>query len=100
MDAIPLGSPDNKKPLMQRRMKGFIPVCQARSAYCPIRFDAGFKTVAKAGLLAFGSFYSPRLPISHQPETVVSQISSPITAAGPLPILTGFPVRPMTGTFT
>ena len=48
----------------------------------------------KAGLLALGSAYFLRLPISFVDETVALQISSPITAAGPLPNFTGFPIKP------
>ena len=47
----------------------------------------------KAGLLAFGSTYSPPLPVSLLPKQWYWQISSPITAAGPLPICTGFPIK-------
>ena len=54
----------------------------------------GLTAFTKAGFLAFGSFYSLRLPVSFNLETVAMQISSPITAAGPLPIPTGFPIKP------
>jgi hypothetical protein len=49
--------------------------------------------IGKAGLLAFGSLYYLRLPTRLQPASGSLQISSPITAAGPLPILTGFPFK-------
>ena len=54
----------------------------------------GSTAFTKAGFLALGSFYSLRLPVSFYLETVAMQISSPITAAGPLPILTEFPIKP------
>ena len=43
----------------------------------------------QAGLLAPGSSYSPRLPVTH--DSGLMWVSSPDTAAGPLPIFTGFP---------
>ncbi len=45
----------------------------------------------QAGLLAHGSPYSPVLPISKRQW--FHRISSPLTAAGPLPIFTGFPIK-------
>jgi hypothetical protein len=48
---------------------------------------------AQAGLLTFGSFYRLRLPIPLKQASGILQLSSPITAAGPSPILTEFPVR-------
>jgi hypothetical protein len=50
--------------------------------------------VFKAGLLALGSSYFPHLPIPLKPNSGIVQISSPITAAGPLPVFTGFPIKP------
>ncbi len=51
----------------------------------------GFTKRHQAGLLAHGSAYSPVLPISKRQWFY--RISSPFTAAGPLPILTGFPIK-------
>jgi len=48
----------------------------------------------KAGLLTPGSSYFLRLPTRLKPNSGISQISFPVTAAGPLPILTGFPIMP------
>ena len=45
----------------------------------------------QAGLLAHGSAYSPVLPISKRQW--FHRISSPFTAAGPLPNFTGFPIK-------
>lgn len=39
------------------------------------------------------------LPVSFGHEAVALQISSPITAAGPLPISTGFPIKPQWAPF-
>jgi hypothetical protein len=47
-----------------------------------------------AGLLAFGSAYLPRLPNRPCRSVASKRLSSPITAAGPLPISTGFPIKP------
>ena len=46
----------------------------------------------QASLLALGSSYYPRLPIHQRTmaDSGISWISSPITAAGPHPFLTGF----------
>jgi len=54
---------------------------------------------AQAGLLTLGSPYLPPLPISgsaycRTPDSGYLRLSSPITAAGPSPILTGFPYKP------
>jgi hypothetical protein len=46
---------------------------------------------AQAGLLTFGSSYRPHLPSLS--ASGILQLSSPITAAGPSPILTGFPLK-------
>jgi hypothetical protein len=48
----------------------------------------------QAGLLALGSFYSPPLPVLEIAlmDSGLARLSSPITAAGPRPSLTGFPV--------
>jgi len=48
----------------------------------------------KAGLLTPGSSYFLRLPTRLKPNSGISQISFPVTAAGPLPIFTGFPIMP------
>jgi len=48
--------------------------------------------VFQAGLLTLGSFYSPRLPVRLGPDSGLLRCSSPITAAGPSPNLTGFPI--------
>ena len=59
------------------------------------------RTIARAaGFLTLGSLYSPRLPIPLQRNSGLLRLSSPITAAGPLPTSTGFPVQPGTGTQT
>ncbi len=51
---------------------------------------------AQAGLLAYGLSYFLRLPIPFGGRTVDhQQISYPITAAGPLPFFTGFPIKQM-----
>ncbi len=52
----------------------------------------------QAGLLTRGSSYLPRLPILRLQNSDILRFSSPLTAAGPSPILTGFPVRPKYGT--
>ncbi len=49
------------------------------------------KTAVQAGLLTLGSFYRLRLP--GITASGMLQLSFPITAAGPSPTLTGFPVR-------
>jgi hypothetical protein len=54
----------------------------------------GCGTAAWAGLLTLGSTYSPRLPLPMIQDSGLLRLSSPITAAGPLPILTGFPIVP------
>ena len=46
--------------------------------------------MAQAGLLTLGSFYRLRLP--GNPASGLVQLSSPITAAGPSPDFTGFPL--------
>lgn len=48
----------------------------------------------QAGFLTLGSTYSLRLPTLMHQSSGTWQISSPITAAGPLPISTGFPIKP------
>ncbi len=48
----------------------------------------------KAGLLTLGSLYFLHLPARFIPCSDISQGLSPITAAGPLPIFTGFPIKP------
>lgn len=48
----------------------------------------------KAGLLAPGSSEVLHLPNPLLQESGLSQISSPVTAAGPLPNSTGFPIKP------
>jgi len=45
----------------------------------------------QAGLLTYGSSYRLRLPV--QLNSGSSQLSSPITAAGPSPICAGFPIE-------
>ena len=47
-----------------------------------------------AGLLAYGSHYSPRLPLPNFRKSGIMQLSSPITAAGPQRIFTVFPSGP------
>ena len=47
-----------------------------------------------AGLLASGSTYFPLLPTRLLPDSGLSRSSSPVTAAGPHPIFTGFPIKP------
>ena len=46
-----------------------------------------------AGLLTYGSPYSPRLPVSNVINSGVVRISSPNTAAGLSPIPTEFPIK-------
>jgi hypothetical protein len=74
--------------------EGLHPAYLTLSISCRTPSIVSFTAFSKAGLLAFGSIYSLRLPVSFQLATVVLQISSPITAAGPLPTLTGFPIKP------
>ena len=79
--------------------EGLHPAFLALSMYYRTPSIGGLTAFTKAGFLAFGSFYFLRLPVSFNLETVAMQISSPITAAGPLPISTGFPIKPHKGTF-
>jgi len=58
-----------------------------------------------AGLLTFGSIYSPRLPIRHLKKLTdlggdqwLLRLSYPNTAAGPYRISTGFPIKPQSET--
>jgi hypothetical protein len=74
--------------------EGLHPAFLALSMYYRTPSIGGLTAFTKAGFLAFGSFYFLRLPVSFNLETVAMQISSPITAAGPLPIPTGFPIKP------
>jgi hypothetical protein len=46
----------------------------------------------QAGLLTLDSIYRLRLPILKM-DSDIMQLSSPITAAGPSPIYTGFPIK-------
>ena len=50
-------------------------------------------TLVQAGLLTHGSSYRPHLPDGRLPSVAFLRLSSPITAAGPSPISTGFPFR-------
>ena len=75
-------------------MKGCTQLTWPYRIYRQAHSIVGITAFAKAGLLALGSFYSLRRPVSFKLETVALQILSPITAAGPLPILTGFPIKP------
>src|SRR6056297_2388867 len=58
--------------------------------FCPAVPRTDATTNDKAGLLAFGSIYCPRLPTAVGGSGCL-RMSSPITAAGPLPFFTGFP---------
>ena len=49
---------------------------------------------SKVGVLAPGSLYSPRLPREVFFSSDIVRLSYPATAAGPLLILTGFPIIP------
>ncbi len=66
----------------------FIPKSRAAA---PVRGSYFFAYEAQAGLLTFGSSGLLRLPIFS--DSGIMQQPSPITAAGPSPILTGFPIK-------
>ena len=85
-----LSAPDDKKKSLEQNA--------LRIAPCLLDPSVGigpstyrFPVQHQAGLLAHGSPYSPVLPISKRQW--FHRISSPFTAAGPLPILTGFPIK-------
>ena len=72
-------------------MPFFIPV-----ARLPIREERDTLFCRQAGLLASGSSYSPPFPSL---MTVVTRLSSPVTAAGPQRICTVFPLVPKGTTY-
>jgi hypothetical protein len=84
------GAPDKKKSLEQNALR-IAPCLLDPYAGLPDISAYGFTKRHQAGLLAHGSPYSPALPISKRQWFY--RISSPFTAAGPLPILTGFPIK-------
>ena len=68
--------------------EGLHPAFLALSRYYRTLSIAGFTAFTKAGLLAFGSFYSLRLPVSLNSKQWHCRFRPRFTAAGPLPILT------------
>ena len=60
-----------------------------QSTFCPRRYNL----IIQAGLLTYGSSYQPHLPIYLQANSGTLRLSSPITAAGPSQIYTGFPFK-------
>ena len=54
----------------------------------------GFRPDLQAGLLTPGSSYTLRLPPKTAGESGIWQGSSPVTAAGPCRLRTGFPIKP------
>ena len=49
---------------------------------------------SQAGLLTPGSLYLPEPSHLDTPSSGIHGLSSPVTAAGPRRILTGFPIKP------
>ena len=84
------GAPAKKKSLEQNALR-IAPCLLDPYAGLPDISAYGLTKRHQAGLLAHGSPYSPVLPISKRQWFY--RISSPFTAAGPLPILTGFPIK-------
>ena len=63
-----------------------------QSLYAGIPVRGKIPAAFQAGLLTCGSFYLPPLPFPKR-ESGFMRRSSPLTAAGPPPTLTGFPIK-------
>jgi hypothetical protein len=79
--------------------EGLHPAFLALSIYYRTHSIAGFTVFAKAGLLAFGSFYSLRLPVSVTHGTVARTDFVPDYSGGTAPDSNGIPYHALPGTF-
>jgi hypothetical protein len=59
--------------------------------FCPVTVSRSWSAIGKAGLLAFGSIYFPRLPVSEFNETVAVADFVPDHSGGTTPDLHGIP---------
>lgn len=74
-------------------LRGF-PFLSSGFMYRKTPLHEGFRNRFQVGLLALGSTYRPRLPNPPPADSGILRLSSPITATGSLPTLTGFPFMP------
>lgn len=86
----------HKKSPSSSSLEGLHPAFLALTAIgCPLYFRVKKQPFNGAGILTLESPYFLRLPVLIRSRQWLLQISSSTTAAGPFPIETGFPIKPL-----